>query len=349
MQLKLSASRFPLGTIFLIAPFFLWGTAMVAMKGVIPHTTPLFMAGVRLLPAGVLILIAAAIMGKPSPQGWAAWLWIALFGLVDGTLFQGLLAEGLVRTGAGLGSVMIDSQPLAVALLSLWLFQEHIGFWGWLGLGLGVLGISLIGLPDEWIFHFLDSGADITIGSWEQLLDSGEWLMLLAALSMAVGTVLIRFVTKYTDPVVATGWHMILGGLPLWGMSSVFESQQWQNLTTSNFLALGYATVFGSAIAYGLFFYFASSGSLTSLSSLTFLTPIFALLFGNLFLSEVLTPLQWFGVSLTLVSIYLINQRDTLAGEKTTTQQQQILEPSIAEKINPITISVRESEPEISP
>ena len=71
--------------------------------------------------------------------------------------------------------------------------------------------------------------------------------------------------------------------------------------------------MFGRAIAYGLFFYFASSGSLTSLSSLTFLTPVFALLFGNLFLGEVLNPLQSMGVGLTLVSIYLINQRDTLA------------------------------------
>jgi EamA-like transporter family len=78
-------------------------------------------------------------------------------------------------------------------------------------------------------------------------------------------------------------------------------------------MALGYSTVFGSAIAYGLFFYFASSGSLTSLSSLTFLTPVFALLFGNLLLGEVLNPLQSMGVGLTLVSIYLINQRDTLA------------------------------------
>jgi hypothetical protein len=73
--------------------------------------------------------------------------------------------------------------------------------------------------------------------------------------------------------------------------------------------------VFGSAIAYGLFFYFASSGSLTSLSSLTFLTPVFALLFGNLLLGEVLNPVQSMGVGLTLVSIYLINQRDTL-GDK---------------------------------
>ncbi|MDZ8023373.1 MAG: DMT family transporter [Nostoc sp. SerVER01] len=342
MQLKLSAFRLTFAPILLVAPFFLWGTAMVAMKGVIPHTTPLFMAGVRLLPAGVLILIAAAFMGRPQPKTWAAWLWIALFALVDGTLFQGFLAEGLVRTSAGLGSVMIDSQPLAVALLSLWLFQERIGFWGWLGLALGVTGISLIGLPDEWIFHLLDSGANITLGNWQDLFASGEWLMLLAALSMAVGTVLIRFVCRHTDPVTATGWHMILGGLPLWGFSSIVESQQWQNLGASDLAALGYATVFGSAIAYGLFFYFASSGSLTSLSSLTFLTPIFALLFGNLFLSEVLSPLQWLGVFLTLISIYLINQRDTLAGHNNTINigdqaniQQPVLESS-AKKFNPV-------------
>lgn len=312
MQVQLSGSKNPLTYLLLIAPFFLWGTAMVAMKGVIPHTTPLFMAGVRLIPAGVLILIVAAFMGKPVPKSWLAWLWIIIFALVDGTLFQGFLAEGLVKTNAGLGSVMIDSQPLAVALLSLWLFQEHIGLWGWLGLGLGITGISLIGLPEEWIFHLLDSGVTITTDNWQDLFNSGELLMLLAALSMAVGTVMIRFVCRYADPVMATGWHMIIGGLPLWGMSSVLESQQWQNLVPSDWIALSYATVFGSAIAYGLFFYFASSGDLTSLSSLTFLTPIFALIFGYIFLSEVLTIIQWLGVILTLISIYLINQRENI-------------------------------------
>ncbi|BAZ82294.1 DMT family transporter [Sphaerospermopsis kisseleviana CS-549] len=340
MQLQLRGSKSTLASLLLIAPFFLWGTAMVAMKGVIPHTTPLFMAGVRLLPAGVLILIAAAFMGRPQPKGWLAWLWIIIFALVDATLFQGFLVEGLVRTSAGLGSVMIDSQPLAVALLSLWLFQEHIGLWGWLGLGLGVTGISLIGLQEEWIFHLLDSGVKITTDNWQQLFNSGEWLMLLAALSMAVGTVLIRFVCRYADPVTATGWHIILGGLPLWGISAVVENQQWQNLVLSDWLNLGYATIFGSAIAYGLFFYFASSGNLTSLSSLTFLTPVFALIFGHLFLAEVLTPIQWLGVMLTLISIYLINQRENLAGQnqkatinENTNQQKPVLEASVTKKL----------------
>ncbi|WP_204152308.1 DMT family transporter [Leptolyngbya sp. CCY15150] len=317
MASNTSLGRSPFLPLLLIAPFFLWGTAMVAMKGTLPHTTPFFMAGVRLVPAGGLILLAAAWMKRPQPQGWMAWLWIGLFGLVDGALFQGFLAQGLTRTGAGLGSVMIDSQPLAVALMARWFFGERIGLWGGLGLALGILGISLLGLPDEWLVNLWQSGLqDVSVASWPEalgnLFQSGQWLMLMAALSMAVGTVMVRWVCRYADPVTATGWHMILGGLPLFALSSGLETQQWSLLDGGDWLSLSYATIFGSAIAYGLFFYFASSGNLTSFSSLTFLTPVFALVFGNLFLSEVLSSIQWVGVGFTLASIYLINQRDVL-------------------------------------
>lgn len=327
MQLKTTTIPTPFASLLLIAPFFLWGTAMVAMKGVIPNTTPLFMAGVRLVPAGILLLIAAMLMGRPKPKGWAAWLWISLFAIVDGALFQGFLAEGLVRTSAGLGSVMIDSQPLVVAILSGLLFGEIIGLWGGIGLGVGVLGISLIGLPAEWIISLLHGNSIPVEFSWQQLFQNGEWLMLLASLSMAVGTVMIRFVTRYADPIVATAWHMILGGLPLFALSGIGESQQWVNIDLYGWMALAYSTIFGSAIAYGLFFYFASSGNLTSLSSLTFLTPVFALLFGNLLLSETLNSLQWFGVSLTLVSIYLINQREVIADKMKNLLSQPITNP----------------------
>jgi len=325
MESPPTASKSPSAVLLLIAPFFLWGTAMVAMKGVMAHTTPMFVATTRLLPAGGLVLMAAAWMGRSRPQGGRAWLWIVLFAIVDGALFQGFLAAGLVRTGAGLGSVMIDSQPLAVALMARILFGERIGPWGFLGLGFGIVGISLIGLPDNWIVQGWERGLpglahllnapfrlDGLRSLAQQLFHSGEWLMLMAALSMAAGTVMVRYVSRHVDPIVATGWHMILGGAMVAGVSLVQESQQWVHLTPTDWMALAYSTVFGSAIAYGLFFYFASSGNLTSLIALTFLTPVFALLFSNLLLAEVLSPIQWAGVGLTLASIYLINQREVL-------------------------------------
>lgn len=313
MQLSSKKIALFVTPLIFIAPFFFWGTAMVAMKGVIPDTTPFFMAGVRLVPAGILVLIVASILKLPQPKTGKAWLWIILFAVIDGTMFQGFLAAGLVRTGAGLGSVMIDSQPLAVALLSSWLFGEIIGIFGFLGLFIGIIGISLIGLPDRWIYSIFQGDWAAVNVDWFGLFDNGQWLMLLASLSMAVGTILIPYVSRHCNPVVATGWHMILGGIPLFIMSWWQESEQWINIDLSGWLALAYATIFGSAIAYGIFFYLAARGNLTSLSALTFLTPVFALLFGNLILSEILSPLQSIGVCLTLISIYLINQREQLA------------------------------------
>jgi drug/metabolite transporter (DMT)-like permease len=132
-----------------ILPFFLWGTAMVVMKAVIPNTAPLFLAAFRLIPAGILLLGFAIFLGRSQPKGWEAWLWIILFALVDGTLFQGFLAFGLTRTGAGLGSLLIDSQPFAVAVLASFFFGEFISAKMIAGLLIGVLGIGLIGLPAE--------------------------------------------------------------------------------------------------------------------------------------------------------------------------------------------------------
>jgi drug/metabolite transporter (DMT)-like permease len=300
--------------ILLIAPFFLWGTAMVAMKGAMPHTTPFFMATLRLMPAGLVVLGASRWLGRPQAISWRGWLWIGLFALVDGTLFQGFLAAGLERTGAGLGSVMIDSQPLAVAIMARGLFGERVGGLGWIGLGWGIVGISLLGLPDRWVMALVHGNTDWLANgqALDTLLQGGEWLMLMAALSMATGTILIRYVCRHADPVVATGWHMVLGGIPLLGFARPWETQPWLGLTITDWSAIAYSTLLGSALAYGLFFWLASKGNLTSLSALTFLTPIFALLFGNLFLGETLSPLQWLGVSFTLVSIYLINQRDRL-------------------------------------
>ncbi len=51
-------------------------------------------------------------------------------------------------------------------------------------------------------------GKSAEVGQWT-LWDSGEWWMLLAAQSMAVGTVMVRWVCQYSDPIMATGWVLL--------------------------------------------------------------------------------------------------------------------------------------------
>jgi len=219
-----------LDILLLISPFFFWGTSMVAMKQLAPHTTPIFVAAWRLIPAGLALLFWAAVSGRRGPQSAIGWVAVSIFGLVDGACFQGFLAEGLQRTSAGLGSVIIDSQPLSVAVLASFLYGETLGLKGIAGLALGVSGLLLLEVPasileslPESLFgtaeDFASNAVAYVVGTagaaQSSIWDSGEWWMLLAAQSMAVGTVMVRWVAKYCDPVAATGWHMILGGIPL--------------------------------------------------------------------------------------------------------------------------------------
>ena len=72
-------------------------------------------------------------------------------------------------------------------------------------------------------------------------------------------------------------------------------------------LLLLYISLFGSAASYGVFFVNAARGNLTALSSLTFLTPVFAAVTDYFVLGEVLSPLQLAGATVTLGAVYLLS------------------------------------------
>lgn len=75
----------------LVSPFFFWGTAMVAMKEVLPKAGTFFVAAFRLIPAGLLLITFASSQGRKLPSGFNAWVSIFLFALVDASCFQVVL------------------------------------------------------------------------------------------------------------------------------------------------------------------------------------------------------------------------------------------------------------------
>ncbi|QDZ20536.1 WAT1-related protein [Chloropicon primus] len=313
-----------LGVLSLTSPFFFWGTSMVAMKFEAIHTTPLFLGSMRLVPAGAALLVWSKAFASEErrkidviPRKAEDWAKIVTFAFVDGTCFQGFLAEGIQRTGAGLGSIIIDSQPISVAIMAALFLGEKVSTKTAVGLAVGVLGLATLELPtsvwSELPLHLPGAGVPTGPGlaaTGGEVGDlGGELLMLLAAQSMAVGTILVRWVCKTIDPVVATGWHMILGGLPLLAIAAATETelpQRLEGLAGSDFLVLSYITLLGGAASYGIFFVNANKGNLTKLSSLTFLTPVFACFFGNLLLQETFNASQVVGAGITLLGILLV-------------------------------------------
>ncbi len=293
--------------LLMVLPFALWGTAMAAMSPLVTSGGPSIVAFLRILPAGIAILLSLPFLGRSWIIAENDRWWFLLFTLVDASLFQTFLVKGLAQTGAGLGSVLIDSQPLMVALLARSLFGEGINPIGWFGLMLGLLGIIFLGAPPDLLKHWWLLGEPSSLPS---LANNGEGWMLGAAMAMAFGTVLIRYACKRSDPVAVTGWHMVLGSIPLlvWHLIDYSDSllPRWSPFEWG---LMAYASLLGSAVAYGLFFWFANREDLTSFSTLAFLTPVFALAAGGIWLGERLQYLQWFGVGLILISVLLVSQR----------------------------------------
>ena len=219
-----------------------------------------------------------------------------------------------------------------MAVLAAVLFGEKLGPTALIGLVTGVLGLLLVEVPQEvWKEALQEVLADGGTQGWgvasgsilssiSQLNEkeggdpgglSGEAWMLLAAQSMAVGTVMVRYVTKYADSIYATGYHMIIGGvLLLAAVDGETLRSSAEAATASDLAILSYISIIGGAASYGIFFYQASvKGNLTALSSLTFLTPLFALAGGFALLGETLSPLQVFGAAVTLGAVTLINNK----------------------------------------
>ncbi len=301
--------------LLMVLPFALWGTAMAAMKPLLSGAPELSLAALRVLPAGVVLLLAVVLLGRDWRVAPADRPWLLMFALIDATVFQGLLVHGLAGTGAGLGSVLIDSQPLLVALLARTLYGDAINPFGWFGLLLGLAGILCLGLPGPLLRQWWLEGPEALSSD---LFSHGELWMLAAAAAMAVGTVLSRQASRHSDPVAVTGWHLLLGGVPLL-LGAVLTPlvdpaalPAWPSWGAGGWALMTYASLLGSALAYGLFFWFANQGDLTAFTSLTFLTPVFALLCAMALLEERLGLLQWLGVLLALISVLVINRRHQL-------------------------------------
>lgn len=106
---------------------------------------------------------------------------------------------------------------------------------------------------------------------------------------------------------------MLLGGAMLAAAAVVADGDSGElaarlaQFDSSDALAMAYVSLLGGAASYGIFFYEATHGSLTAISSLTFLTPMFAAGAGYLVLGETLTPLQLLGAAITLGAVFMIN------------------------------------------
>lgn len=270
-----------------LAPI-VWGSTYLVTTEMLPAGIPLTLAVLRALPAGLLLVLVL----RKLPEGiW--WLRVVVLGVLNFSLFWWLLFIAAYRLPGGVAATVGAVQPLIVLFLSRWLLNNRLSAVSIMASIAGVFGVAILLLTPNAALDPLGIIAGLA-----------------GALSMAAGTVLSR---RWQPPVSAltfTSWQLTAGGLVLLPFAIIFEPAL-PTLNSLNLIGLGYLTLIGGALTYALWFRGLAILGPSSVASLGFLSPVSAVVLGWFYLNQQLSTLQFIGMVVILLSVWLSQRAET--------------------------------------
>ena len=135
----------PSSRLFPLLFVLLWSTGFIGARLGLPHIEPLTFLFIRYLAVITCMVALAVAMRAPWPPNRNAWFHIGVSGLlVHGVYLGGVfiaIHEGLP---AGVASLVVSVQPLLTAVGAGVLMGAVVLKRQWVGLGLGLAGVSLV-------------------------------------------------------------------------------------------------------------------------------------------------------------------------------------------------------------
>jgi probable blue pigment (indigoidine) exporter len=267
----------------LLAPIS-WGTTYVTVTELLPAGRPLLVAAVRVVPAGIMLLIAGAFRSRWRPRG-GDWWRTGLLAAFNFGIFFPLLITAVYRLPGGVAAAVGGLQPLLVLLLS-WLIGGDRPRSRDLIIGAAAaLGVALV---------VIRPGAD---------LDSVGLLAALGAnVSFACGVVLTRRFEPPSNRLAATGWQLLLGGVLLVPLMAVFEGAP-PAMTGRNLAGFTYLSLVGTGLAFALWFNGIRRLPAPAPPLLGLAAPVTGAVLGWVVLAQALSPVQLVGFVVSLAAI----------------------------------------------
>ena len=280
-----------------IAIYVIWGSTYLFNKIAVTELSPFFLASIRFLTAGFLILIIAKVLKKSLVISKKQ----LLNTLVSGFLFlvygNGVFVWALKYVDSGFASLLASTQPLFVLLLLRLIDQKQMQKKSIIGVLLGVFGMYL-----------LVSQSEIAV-SKESLL--GIFMMFTCVLSWSYGSVFVSKADLPKNFFVSTGYQMITAGIVLIIASLGFD-EAWLAPTSWSFKVQGsmlFLITFGSILAFTSFNYLLKSVSPEKVSTSAYVNPIIAMFLGWYFLNEEFTTQSIVASVVLLTGVYFITSR----------------------------------------
>ena len=123
--------------------YLVWGSTYLANTWAVLVIPPFFLAGLRFVIAGILMLGFSWLFGKVHFT-WAQFKNASFAGLFLFAMGNGLVVWALQHVDSGIAALVVALEPLIVVLL-MWKMKNDRPTWNsWLGLSLGIIGTILL-------------------------------------------------------------------------------------------------------------------------------------------------------------------------------------------------------------
>tara|TARA_A200000113_G_scaffold206207_1_gene202981 strand:- start:856 stop:1734 length:879 start_codon:yes stop_codon:yes gene_type:complete len=281
----LSLKALLLGLVFAL----IWSSAFTSARIIVSHAPPLGVLSLRFFLSGILALIIALWLKQTFKLTKKQLQATVVFGVCQNTIYLGLNFVAMQWIEASLAAIIASSMPLLVALLGWFFLGQRLSTVGFLGLGLGFVGVILI------------MGFRLTAG----ISELGLIYCIVGALALSIATLAVRNTNSGGNLMVIVGYQMLIGGASLSIFSIIFETYKvsfdWELM-----VAFIYTTLAPGLIATVVWFWLVNEIGAVKAATFHFLNPFFGVSIAALILGEPLSLSDYFGVVIVTIGILLV-------------------------------------------
>lgn len=273
-------------TLLGIGVVLIWSTCYVTIKLSSHGDEPLTFAASRALLAGLVLLLLSTSRRCVMPPR-DTWPWLAVSALTGTSLALWGMFGSVPIEGSVIASILGNSQAILVAPLAMIFLKEKQSLRRWICLGIGFLGLLFVVVGNN-------AGTG-TLG--------GALIALLASLGIAVSSLVAKRLSNRMSALTLTTWQFLFGSVPLIAAAIILEKPYYFRPTGSAFWGLTYLAIISSAGGSVVWNWLLKKIDVTPLTALTILGPPLSLLLSLLIFNELVSTVQWAGITIALMSI----------------------------------------------
>lgn len=272
----------------------IWSTTWIFIKIGLDDLPPMAFAAARFILSIAIFGVIVKIHNIPLPKTAAEWKLIALTGFLQFSLNYSMVFWSEQYITSGLAAVL-QATITVFGLALAWIFlpDERITKQKIVAILIGIVGVAVI-FNDQLRVESLMAFA-------------GCVAIVIGAYCAAQASILVKAKAAGIHPVSLAMFQMLCG-LPAIIVYSLAREGNPLNFNWSlkAIVCVLYLAVLGSVAAFWLYYWLLIRIESTKAMMISLVTPLLAVVIGNLVLGETLPPLTFFGGLLIIASIGLI-------------------------------------------